>query len=370
MNKVLKARGLFGLLRREKHQWKSGQKDSAARPQFDQTLLSLVQNVPSLTELNMAGKQLDCPMLQRLANHLLRNDFVTTLDLSNNALGNEGAELVGGFLPLLPALKNVVLRANHIGCLGVVPLLCGKGDGGRDSAVTTLHLDKNHVCEHDTSNPGLPWHSYDDMYQAIRDVAYALSINHYLTRLSLSGNRIGDDGLKCLGGGICQQSTGALRHLDLSQNEITDKGVAALVPFLIKSQRIAHLNLSANMDLTDASASRLLAAIAPMKRMEQCQLESTRVSKKLQLQVTNAMQQHLHSRKVRQQVHGGRHLGSVDDGLGQMFHPDRIKTTTQGQQKENPLTAMAVKEHYEDEARRKHKAAAIAAGKEPDQFDV
>jgi Ran GTPase-activating protein (RanGAP) involved in mRNA processing and transport len=140
----------------------------------------------------------------------LVTENLARLNLSRNAIGNEGASRLAGVLGQCPALAHVDLSDNRIGADGAGAL------------------------------------------------AGVLAQCPALAHLNLGRNQIGDQGTGRLTS--MMRHYAALAHLNLSHNEIRDKGVGRLAGVLGQCAALAHLDLSWN-DIGPDGAGRLAGAL-------------------------------------------------------------------------------------------------------------
>ena len=81
------------------------------------------------------------------------------------------------------------------------------------------------------------------------DIVTALSVYPHLEQLDLNGNRLGENGCVALAT-LLQSSAKELQYLYLSNNEVIDEGIEALVPALANCNRLEYLHLSRNPSIT------------------------------------------------------------------------------------------------------------------------
>ena len=139
-----------------------------------------------------------------LAECLKYNKSLTTLDLSDNRIGDDGATALGECLKYNKSLTTLDLSDNRIGDDGAAALgECLK----YNKSLTTLDLSDNGIG--------------DDGAAALGE---CLKYNKSLTTLDLNYNEIGDDGAAALG--ECLKYN---KSLTLGSNKTGDDGAAALV---------------------------------------------------------------------------------------------------------------------------------------------
>lgn len=80
-----------------------------------------------------------------------------------------------------------------------------------------------------------------------------------LTSMNLSKNLLNDEAMKSLG--ECLQHLSSLKKLGLGWNNISDKGIDDLFPYLSDNQSLKILDLSGNENITDKSLPGLIKAM-------------------------------------------------------------------------------------------------------------
>jgi hypothetical protein len=141
---------------------------------------------PPLTVLRASVKglsDLDCVAICSLLLANGRLSTLTSLQLSNNSIGDGGARAIGSALIAgAPSLRLLALHENHIGCAGFRALCAAFTPGGADS----------------------------------------------IAELRISFNRVADDGVCALASAWDRGGCTQLRGLHASANKISDAGCAAL----------------------------------------------------------------------------------------------------------------------------------------------
>ncbi|KAG0196550.1 hypothetical protein BGX28_009996, partial [Mortierella sp. GBA30] len=140
--------------------------------------------------------------VRRLAETLKTNSTLTTLDLSSNSIGENGAIALSEALKTNSTLTTLHLKRNSIGDNGAVALSEALNT---NSTVTTLNLSYNSIG--------------DNGAVALSET---LKTNSTLTILDLRNNSIRDDGVVALSEALKTNST--LTTLDLRKNSIGDNG--------------------------------------------------------------------------------------------------------------------------------------------------
>ncbi|XP_072892641.1 NACHT, LRR and PYD domains-containing protein 12-like isoform X2 [Hemitrygon akajei] len=278
-------------------------------------LVSALSTNPSLTELNLGGNKLgdsgvklvsvalrnpECKIqklelwkvgltysgAEDLASALSTNTLLTELILSGNKLGDSGVKLVSA------ALRNPECKIQKLGLIQV-----GLTDSGAEDLASALSTNPS-LTELELSNNKLGDSGVKLVSAALRDpeckvqklelekigltdsgakeFASALSTNPSLTELILSGNKLGDSGVKLV--------SVALRHpeckiqkLELARVGLTDSGAEDLVSALSTNPSLTELNLGWN-SLTDRSVPALRRLILTLPSLERIRLVGNRFS--------------------------------------------------------------------------------------------
>lgn len=180
---------------------------SATNPaSYDEMFNGLIAD-NTVTHLVLCNTVLTPGSIARLAEILKKNKSITSLDLSGNNIGAEGAEKIG---ELLAENSKIV----HLKLAGVKM----KDDMGIDC-----------TC----------------------DIARGLEQNTTVEDLSLQGSNIPYEGAIALAKML--QANKAMKFLDLSNNNIEDVGVFYLVSDLAGNKHLASLDIS-NVGMTDEGA--------------------------------------------------------------------------------------------------------------------
>lgn len=76
----------------------------------------------NMTEVSLSGNHMGSKGIESIMNTLLQNKLVT-LNLDNNAIGDQGCQLVAASLPSISTLSRLNLAFNNIGCRGIATLM-------------------------------------------------------------------------------------------------------------------------------------------------------------------------------------------------------------------------------------------------------
>lgn len=161
----------------------------------------------TVTEVHVKGWKIDRPLIEVLGLCLPALDQLTTLNLWNVGLDEEGVRLIAAMLPNCINLKYLILDNNPI----------------QGSIYEVLLYEENSNVQ----NISLRNNQLDDV--AAQNLSFGLGDirrqNSKLLTLNLSCNQINDAGALCLARALRTNRT--LLSLNLAQNNITDKGAKA-----------------------------------------------------------------------------------------------------------------------------------------------
>ncbi|XP_072892546.1 NACHT, LRR and PYD domains-containing protein 3-like [Hemitrygon akajei] len=224
--------------------------------------------------------------VEDLASALSTNPSLTELDLSRNKLGNSGVKLVSA------ALRNPECKIQKLWLRDVG--LTDSGDEDLASALSTnpslteLDLSENKLGDSGvklvSAALGNPECKIQTLWlrdvgltdSGVEDLASALSTKPSLTDLYVSGNKLGDSGVKlvsaALGNPECKIQT-----LWLNKVGLTDSGAEDLASALSTNPSLTVLNLASN-SLTDRSVPALCRLIRTLPSLKRIQLRGNRFS--------------------------------------------------------------------------------------------
>eukprot|EP00747_Dinoflagellata_sp_TGD_P169159 gnl/TRDRNA2_/TRDRNA2_197396_c0_seq1.p1 gnl/TRDRNA2_/TRDRNA2_197396_c0~~gnl/TRDRNA2_/TRDRNA2_197396_c0_seq1.p1 ORF type:complete len:264 (+),score=31.36 gnl/TRDRNA2_/TRDRNA2_197396_c0_seq1:83-874(+) len=172
---------------------------------------------------------------------LLHDASVTTLDLGNSQLRDEGAQRLAVALERNASLTTLHLRINRVGDKGVEMLAAALE---HHASLMTLDLFYNEIGDHGAES-----------------LAKVLEVSTSLTILHLGGNRIGDLGAEHLAAAL--EHNTSLTTLHLGSNRIGDKGAERLAAALEHNTSVTTLDLDGNDPLMTLD---LAAALERNKR--------------------------------------------------------------------------------------------------------
>ena len=199
---------------------------------------ALVVNT-SLTTLNLSDNSIDAEGATSLSQALAVNTSLTTLDLLGNSIGDEGATSLSQALAVNTSLTTLRLFDNSIGAEGAISLSQALAV---NTSLTTLRLSRNSIGD-----------------EGAISLSQALAVNTSLTTLRLSRNSIGDEGATSLSQALSVNTS--LTTLDLSDNSIGDEGATSLSQALAVNTSLTTLYLAWN-SIGDEGATSLSQALA------------------------------------------------------------------------------------------------------------
>ena len=211
------------------------------------------------------GTTLICRVLQE-------NCFITDVNLAENDIGSKGAAALGSMLKSTRSLVNVNLKGNRLSDKDSAAL--SHGIAGNDT-VKRLNLSHNEfrsaagreIGSAITTNQtlvelNLSW-NHLRMDGAIA-MANAMAKNTSIEVLNLSFNGFSDNGAAAMGNALAHNDR--LKSLDLSHNRISDVGAIALSKGLAKNVALQRLNIGYN-PITSSGGSALLMAAKEAKEL-------------------------------------------------------------------------------------------------------
>ncbi|CAF0895642.1 unnamed protein product [Adineta steineri] len=179
----------------------------------------------TLTKLDLSSNQIDATGAHYLAEALEHNQTtVTSLNISNNSIGPEGAKCFANTLRNTKTLNELIMSNNRIGNTGAEHLSDALKE---NTTLTIIDLSSNQIVGH-----------------GILNLANALKKNTTLTTLHYRNNRMQSIGTKYLADALkCNNS---LTLLSLQCNEIGDNGALHLVDALKNNKALQKIYLGRN----------------------------------------------------------------------------------------------------------------------------
>jgi len=175
------------------------------------------------------------PRIKALAAALKKNSSLTNLDLAFKNMGLEGAKALAEALKQNSTLTELCLDNNNIGPEGAKALAQALL---QNSSLTYLNLGSSNI------GPKANLHKNNIGPEGAKALAEALQQNSSLTRLDLHKNNIGPEGAKALAAALKKNSS--LNILNLFANDIGDEGAKALAEALLQNSSLTSLDLVKN----------------------------------------------------------------------------------------------------------------------------
>lgn len=200
----------------------------------------LTSMMVELKENNLKWRGFKDPMTSHLVIH---QNTITSLDLSENALGNQGAVVASRLLKSNATLLELDLSKNQIIDAGAHVLAEGlKSNVALKKLVINGPIPIEEFRDKKTKIMNLSQSNYKDADAVI--IASLLTDNKTITQLDLSGNQIGDVGARILSERLQKNST--LSELSLCSNAITDAGANILAQGIETNSNLTALKLYDN----------------------------------------------------------------------------------------------------------------------------
>jgi len=203
------------------------------------TAISSVITNTHIKELNLGNN----PKIKSTFLEHLESSKVTTLNLSWNDLGDEGAKNVASLLSTNKSITSLDLSAVNFKDDEIAILISALL--GNNNTLQYLNIQNNQISA-----------------KSFRLLSQLLKTNRSLTYLSLRALYLGNEGVDLLSDGLLSNKT--LLTLDLQNNNIDNSGLARII-IALPSTNLEHLHLEWNKIsnpediLTVVGKSRLLA---------------------------------------------------------------------------------------------------------------
>jgi Ran GTPase-activating protein (RanGAP) involved in mRNA processing and transport len=215
---------------------------------------------------------------KHVANMLLVNGGLTKVSLAKNELGEEGTKAICEALEQNKTLKELDFSGNMFGKSNIG----GKAGVnhvakmlGVNSVLTSIDLSGNKLCGILIDPNGI---NQQGTYTAegITAIADALRVNGALTKLSIYGNHIGDEGVRAICEAIQSNKETKLASLELGFNNIGQVGatsVAAMVA--VTTGGLTKLSL-AHDELGEEGTKAICEALEQNKTLKELNLRGSR----------------------------------------------------------------------------------------------
>ena len=192
----------------------------------------------SLTSLNLSNNSISAEGANSLSQALRVNTSLTSLNLSQNSIGDEGDNFLSQALRVNTSLTSLDLSLNSISAEGANSLSQALRV---NTSLTSLNLYQNSIGD-----------------EGANFLSQALRVNTSVTSVSLSSNSIGAEGANSLSQALRVNTS--LTSLNLSLNSIRAEGANSLSQALRVNTSLTSLNLYQN-SIGDEGANFLSQAL-------------------------------------------------------------------------------------------------------------
>ena len=207
----------------------------------------------SLTTLDLSRNSIGAEGATSLSQALAVNTYLTTLDLSGNSIGDAGTTSLSQALAVNTSLTTLRLYGNSIGDEAATSLSQALAV---NTSLTTLDLSANFIGDEgatslsqalavNTSLTVLYFSHISIGAEGATSLSQALAVNTSLTTLNLSQNYIGAEAATLLSQALAVNTS--LTTLDLSFNSIGAEGATSLSQGLALNTSLTTLDLSGNL---------------------------------------------------------------------------------------------------------------------------
>ena len=246
----------------------------AIGPKEAQSIADALMSNTYVKTIDLEGNNIGHVGVSQMFRLLLENCFITEISLSENNIGSKGAAILANILQHTRSLAIVNLKGNKLSDNDSAFL--SEGIAANDT-VKTLNLSHNEFRSHAGYKLGnaiahnatlldldLSW-NHLRMDGAIA-FAKSLAKNCSIKVLNLRFNGFADNGAEAMGEAMAHNNT--LESLDLSHNRISDKGAMALSRGLAKNMVLQRLNIGFNPISRDGGLALLNAAAVAKELVE------------------------------------------------------------------------------------------------------
>ncbi|XP_060078903.1 leucine-rich repeat-containing protein 74A-like [Ylistrum balloti] len=214
-----------------------------------------VENHLTFKKVDLEDNGLGPKQMIALAEMLLKNKYVTEVNLSNNPMGSFGSHISKIILLNNSHIVKVDLTGNDFGIQG--------GENFAEVIETNVYLKEIRLGKNKIEDAG-----------AIA-IGRALEANVTLEYLDLSWNKIGKQGAAKIATGIKVNST--LKTLILSMNGLGNSGCQVMMEGLRGNEALTTLDLSANR-ITDAAVDYIIRVLPYHKSLTSLKLSHNQLS--------------------------------------------------------------------------------------------
>ena len=236
---------------------------------LQQAIIDLNNN--AITSLNLSNQNIGDWGVGLLAAALQNNTSLTSINLENNKIGRIGGIAIANALKINRSITQLIFDSNPIDDEGVISIAQALEI---NTSVTTLHIG-------------------DEISMGVSDIgatalATMLKINTSLTNLYLGGNQIGNMGASALADALTVNRS--LTYLYLHSNPIGDIGISALADALKINNSLGTLYLSYNQLIGAAGAAALASAFQVNTSLRVLGLADTAIGDIGATAIANALQ--------------------------------------------------------------------------------
>ncbi|KAL0242759.1 hypothetical protein GEMRC1_005322 [Eukaryota sp. GEM-RC1] len=180
------------------------------------SLIEALKTNTTITSINLSFNSIGDEGARALAEALKVNHSVPSVDLMNNSIGDEGARALAEALKVNDSVTSIDLEYNSIGAEGARALASALKV---NASVTSINLGRNCIGD-----------------ECVRALADALKVNSSLTSVILGGDSTGSEGARALAEALNVNSS--VTSVNLDGNSIGDEGVRALADALIVNTKV------------------------------------------------------------------------------------------------------------------------------------
>ncbi|CAM4892110.1 unnamed protein product [Rotaria socialis] len=220
-------------------------------------LANALANNKTLTTLNLLFNEIGEDGAKHLADALANNKTLTTLNIAWNKIGNEGAGYLANALDNSKTLTTLDISSNKIGADGAKQLA---NTLANNKTLTTLNLLFNEIGEDGAKHLADVLANNKVTLNQSSPIAYIVNIllMQTLTTLNIAWNKIGNEGAGYLANALDNNKT--LTTLNLRGNNIGADGAKQLANALANNKTLTTLTLD-NNKIGDNVRQRIAARV-------------------------------------------------------------------------------------------------------------
>ncbi|EFA81886.1 deliriumA [Heterostelium album PN500] len=225
----------------------------------------LVNNT-TITHLNLSFNSIGNEGAEEISKALGTNKTLTHLDLSQNCIGLKGSKALSTAIQTTKTLHILNLSKNRFGTKGIDVIA---DSIGKNTCLLNIDFSRNEISEKNAkiigdvikNHPTLQSLNFCDTSlksDSMKYISEGIQASQTLNSIDLSRNEFGYKGSKSLA--VALQHSNSLAFLDLCGNDIGDKGAIPIAEALADNKSLTNLSLAFNNIGTQA-AQQLGAAI-------------------------------------------------------------------------------------------------------------